>query len=167
MRLMMMMRVIAEHNRGGDACVKAKRALAADLDATAELGHAVKPDGLDVEGVVVAHRASGAVVVVPIITTTTISSAAFVWARRSSNSCGCNSCSGGGGGGNGPRVSAVVERVPIGAERIRLRILVVLDTAVIGDAVADEVGGQISVGPGYEVVVMRGCCCCHRLCCYC
>ena len=47
---------------------------------------------------------------------------------------------------NGPGVGAVVERVAVGAERVGLGILVVLDAAVVGDAMAYEVGGQMGVG---------------------
>ncbi len=51
---------------------------------------------------------------------------------------------------DGPGVGAVVQRVAVGTERVGLRVFVVLDTTIIGDAIVDEIGGQMGVGAGYE-----------------
>ena len=61
------------------------------------------------------------------------------------------------GRGDGPGVGAVVERVAVGTERVGLRVFVVLDTTIIGDAIVDEIWGQMGVGAGYERNLKKPC----------
>jgi hypothetical protein len=57
-------RIVAEVDGGGELEVAAEGALLAYLEAEAELGDAVEPDGVDVEGGVMADGAGRGVIVV-------------------------------------------------------------------------------------------------------